>query len=188
MTEKKNDSEEDFCYSVITTKLYRKEITMNHSENNNTLKSVKNKYLTEKERYEIEALKRAGIKNKEIARLIGKSERTIRREIKRGTVKLLNTELTYRNEYCADVAQRKYEEKASNKGPGLKIGKDHKLAKYIEEKIINEKYSPDAVIGEKIARDQYKMVKPNETIYIDKNKNDNKLIQGIGSEKDLINE
>ena len=29
MTEKKNDSEEDFCYSVITTKLYRKEITMN---------------------------------------------------------------------------------------------------------------------------------------------------------------
>lgn len=43
-------------------------------------------------------------------------------------------------------------------------------------------------IVEKIARDQYKMVKPNETIYIDKNKNDNKLIKGIGSEKDLINE
>ena len=42
-------------------------------------------------------------------------------------------------------------------------------------------------IVEKIARDQYKMVKPNETIYIDKNKNDNKLIQGIGSEKDLLN-
>ena len=43
-------------------------------------------------------------------------------------------------------------------------------------------------IIEKIARDQYKMVKPNETIYIDKNKNDNKLIQGIGSQKGLINE
>ena len=42
-------------------------------------------------------------------------------------------------------------------------------------------------IIEKIARDQYKMVKPNETIYIDKNKNDNKLIQGIGSEEDLKN-
>lgn len=41
-------------------------------------------------------------------------------------------------------------------------------------------------IVEKIARDQYKMVKPNETIYIDKNKNDNKLIQGIGSGKDLL--
>ena len=41
---------------------------------------------------------------------------------------------------------------------------------------------------EKIARDQYKMVKPNETIYIDKNKNDNKLIRGIGFEQDLKNE
>jgi cell division protein FtsB len=40
---------------------------------------------------------------------------------------------------------------------------------------------------EKIARNQYKMVKPNETIYIDKNKNDNKLIQGIGFEKDMEN-
>lgn len=40
---------------------------------------------------------------------------------------------------------------------------------------------------EKIARNQYKMVKPNETIYIDKNKNDNKLIQGIGFEKDMGN-
>ena len=49
---------------------------------------------------------------------MGKSDRTIRREIKRGTVKLLNTDLTYRNEYCAEVAQRKYEENASNKGPG----------------------------------------------------------------------
>jgi len=35
---------------------------------------------------------------------------------------------------------------------------------------------------EKIARNQYKMVKPNETIYIDKNRNDNKFINGIGFE------
>lgn len=35
-----------------------------------------------------------------------------------------------------------------NKGPQLKIGNDHKLAKYIEKKIINEKYSPNAVIGQ----------------------------------------
>lgn len=42
-------------------------------------------------------------------------------------------------------------------------------------------------IIEKIAREQYKMVKPNETIYIDKNKNDNKLIQGIGVEEELKN-
>lgn len=68
-----------------------------------------------------------------------KSERTIQREIKRGTVVLLNTNLTERIEYCADVAQRKYIENAANKGPGLKIGNDHELAKYIEDKIINGK-------------------------------------------------
>jgi 5-methylcytosine-specific restriction protein A len=33
---------------------------------------------------------------------------------------------------------------------------------------------------EKFARNQYKMVKPNETIYIDKNRNENKMINGIG--------
>lgn len=52
------------------------------------------------------------------------------------------------------------------------------VAKMSDEKALLE-------LVEKIARDQYKMVKPNETIYIDKNKNDNKLIQGIGFEEDL---
>lgn len=37
-------------------------------------------------------------------------------------------------------------------------------------------------IVERIARDEYKMVKPYETVYIDKNKVQNKFIGGIGSE------
>ena len=78
---------------------------------------------------------------------MGKGTRTIEREKAKGKVRLLNHDLTYREEYCADAGQRIYEENARNKGPGLKIGKDHKLAKYIENKIIKEKYSPDAVIG-----------------------------------------
>lgn len=114
---------------------------------NYTTKNKKNKYLTEQDRYQIEALKKAGISNLAIAMQIGKTDRTIRREIVRGTVTFLNSDLTTRKEYCADVAQRKYLENAVNKGPGLKIGSDHKLAKYIEDKIIKEKFSPDAVIG-----------------------------------------
>lgn len=119
---------------------------MNHITKD-TINSKKNKYLNEKERYQIESLKKLGFSNKEIGKQIGKSERTIRREIKRGTVKLLNSDLTERYEYCADVAHRKYLQNASNKGPSLKIGHDHKLADYIENKIIEEKYSPDVVIG-----------------------------------------
>ncbi len=48
------------------------------------------------------------------------------------------------------------------------------------EKISNDDALLDLV--EEVARDQYKMVKPNEIIYIDKNKNDNKFIKGIGFE------
>lgn len=58
--------------------------------------------------------------------------------------------------------------------------------KYDAEKMKDDKALLELI--EKIARDQYKMVKPNETIYIDKNKNDNKLIRGIGFEEDLLNE
>jgi len=49
--------------------------------------------------------------------------------------------------YLPDAGQRKHNESAANKGRGLKIGYDHKLAKYIENKIKKEKWSPDVVIG-----------------------------------------
>lgn len=157
---------------------------MNHSNNNNTLKTRKNKYLNEIERYKIEGLKKAGLSNKEIADQIGKSDRTIRREIRRGTVVFLNTDLTERKEYCADVAQRKYAENAANKGPGLKIGNDHELAIYIEEKIINEKQSPDAVIGRiKAVGLKFKTSICTKTLY-------NYIDKGIFlklSNKDLLN-
>ena len=69
---------------------------MNHS--NHTTKTKKNKYLTEKERYKIEALKKIGLSNVEIAKQIGKSDRTIRREIKRGTIVLRNSDWTEEKE------------------------------------------------------------------------------------------
>ena len=50
--------------------------------------------------------------------------------------------------YCADAGQRLHKEQAANKGRPLKIGHDHKLAKYIKKKIGEGTYSPDAVIGE----------------------------------------
>lgn len=115
---------------------------------NYNLKERKNKHLNEKERYKIEILLKEKMKTKDIAQRLGRSIRTIQREIKRGTLILLNSDLTYRKEYCADFAQRDYVNQSKNKGPDLKIGKDHKLAKYIEKKIVKEKYSPDAVIGE----------------------------------------
>ena len=118
------------------------------SQDNNTAKSIKYKHLTERNRYTIETLFGEKLKPYEIAQRMGKAIRTIEREKASGTIRLLNSDLTYREEYCADAGQRIYNENAKNKGPELKIGKDHKLVKYIENKIIRDKFSPDAVIGE----------------------------------------
>ena len=46
------------------------------------------------------------------------------------------------------------------------------------ENIENQEFFLQVV--EKIARNEYKMVRPNEIIYIDKNKANNKFITGIG--------
>ncbi len=106
------------------------------------------KYLTESDRHKLEALLKLNITEDVIAEQLGKSERTIRREIKRGQVAIVDSLWREKNVYSAECAQRKYLYNATNKGPTLKIGKDHQLAKYIEKKIIEDKFSPAAVIGE----------------------------------------
>ena len=45
--------------------------------------------------------------------------------------------------YCAETAERKYQENLRAKGPDIKLGNDHELAKYIEGKIY--KYINDGV-------------------------------------------
>jgi IS30 family transposase len=84
--------------------------------------------------------------------------------------------------YCADVAQEKHEINVAGKGPSLKIGKDHKLAKHIERKIKEEKFSPDAVIGEiKEKNMKFKTNICTKTVY---NYIDKEIFLGI-SNKDL---
>ena len=111
---------------------------------NNTTKKITSKHLNYEKRIKIEALKKAGLSNSEIAKEIGCCERTIRREIKKGLIELLNSDLTVRKEYSAEIGQQKHEYAGTGKGPKLKIGNDYTLVAYIEEKIIKEKMSPYA--------------------------------------------
>jgi len=116
-------------------------------QTNDTRKKRSWKQLTEKERYKIEALSHQGISAAEIGKQLCKDRRTIERELSLGSVLQRDSELRERIVYLADVGQRKHEENASNKGRGLKIGHDHKLAEYLEQKIAKERWSPDAAIG-----------------------------------------
>ncbi|NLB20383.1 MAG: IS30 family transposase [Clostridium sp.] len=82
----------------------------------------------------------------DLVELIGASESTIRRELKRGQVKFVDTYLKPYISYSAELAQQNADFQSSGKGPELKINKDHKLMLYIENQIVENKMSPDAVI------------------------------------------
>lgn len=122
---------------------------------NNITKKRKWKQITERDRYKIEALLASGMRPSDIARQIGCSKRTIERERKRGLTEQLRPAKKILKKgdvqkvyvYFADVAQVKHENASLNKGRNLKIGSDHELVKFIEEKIGKEHWSPGAVIG-----------------------------------------
>ena len=109
----------------------------------------KHKHLNYKERIKIETLYRLGLTPTDIGKQVGsRSRRTIERELAVGEVELLHSDLTRYKSFSADVAQKERDMRGSNKGPGLKIGKDHKLAEYLEQTIGNkkEKMSPYGAI------------------------------------------
>ena len=106
------------------------------------------RHLSFTERLKIETYLKCGKKPCEIANEIGVHFSTIYREIKRGQYEHLNTDWTTEKRYSPDKAREKYKMNLKAKGPELKIGSDIRLAQYIEYKIIYEKYSPGAVLGE----------------------------------------
>lgn len=104
------------------------------------------KYITERERYQIEILLKERYAPKDIAKILNVCTATVYNEIKRGTVELMNSDLTMRKEYCADYAQMVHDKRQKNKGAGYKAGHDEKLLSFIADMIVNRHYSPYAVI------------------------------------------
>ena len=105
-------------------------------------------YITEGQRYQIEILLQQKYAISQIAETLGIRYHTLYHEIKRGTVKQLDSLLSEHYVYKADYAQRVYLESVSHRGRDLKIGSDHKFVSYIEDMIHNKKYSPEALIQE----------------------------------------
>ena len=112
------------------------------------------KHLTKSDRIKMEALLKAGHSKAEIAEQLHVHRSTVYREIKRGVYTALNSDLTQEERYSPDIADDKYKENLKSKGGVLKIGNDIKLANYIENKIINDGYSPAAVLGELKAKNR----------------------------------
>lgn len=109
-------------------------------------KAKKYKHITYSERTMIETWYNSDKKSKkEIAELLHKSERTIRREINRGLIKIKGYLWEDKEEYSAMIAQEKYEYGKTSKGPALKLDQDINLVKHIEKEIRKNKKSPEVV-------------------------------------------
>jgi len=149
-------------------------------QKNCNTKREKYKHLNESERYKIEVLLEDRKRVKDIAAILGRDRSTIYREIKRGMVIRLQSDLSKNKQYRADVAQANYEELGKNKERSLKIGNDRRLEEYIRKKIIKDKFSPDAIIGEIKAKGlKFKGMICTKTLY---NYIDAGILAGISNE------
>lgn len=105
------------------------------------------KHLSQNDRIKMETMLNSGHKVVEVAEYLHVHRSTIYREIKRGEYTHRNSDYTEETRYSGDLGQKNHDWNAQGKGRNIKIGNDRPLAEYIEEKIIEDKYSPEAALA-----------------------------------------
>lgn len=103
------------------------------------------KEMTYTKRIELETLLKAGYSVIEAARMLNVCEKTVYNELHRGKYTHTKSDLTTQTRYSAQIAQEKRDYNVSARGTIPKVLKDKKLAKAIEEKIVDKGYSPENV-------------------------------------------
>jgi len=136
--------------------------------------SRKGKHLKWEERLKIEAYRESRLAAKDIALLLGRSRRTIERELKRGEVEHKQSDLRMKTVYNAEHAQIDHGMNGFVKGPQMKIDKNRKIEKFIRKGI--EKKSSPAVIAMRLKNKGEHWSVSAKTIY---NYIDKKEIRGI---------
>jgi len=139
-------------------------------------------HLSEKDRFKIEGFFESNMGVDKIAKILGRDRSTIYHEKNRGTIRRLGYDFIEKEVYRANVAQADYEKQGRNKERSLKIGKDTDLEDHIRNKILKDRFSPDAIIGEiKLKGLVFKGIICTKTVY---NYIDAGLLSGV-SNKDL---
>ena len=115
------------------------------------------KNLTYTQRLQLEAYSECGLHKKIIAEKLGVCLATVYNELKRGYYEKKKRIYTdwfgdghykYVKAYSADIAEQKYRINLTSHGPNLKLGKDYDFVRYVEKRVIEDKISPCAIIGE----------------------------------------
>jgi len=118
---------------------------MAHTEN--TIQNHKNKHLFPFERGQISALHKAGHSNRDIGRRMGRTHQTIANEMKRDTTTQLMTGRTLFTAYFAETGQAVYERNRLNCGAKSKLLTAVVFIDFACERITDQDWSPDAVVG-----------------------------------------
>lgn len=121
--------------------------------NDNTL-SRKGKHLSYAERAQIAVLRKENYSNRRIAGIIGCAAQTINNEIHRGEITQLKRQKQngkiydyYIKVYDANAAQSTYDKHRLNCGRRPKWADTDAFIEWADEKLLDDKWSPDTVIG-----------------------------------------
>ncbi len=104
------------------------------------------RHLSFNDRLQLDILYRAGHTAQEIGELLGFNASTIYRELKRGRYMHTLSTLEEEERYSPDLAEEKYRKNLKAKGAPLKIDGDYDFISYIEEKIVEDHFSPYAAL------------------------------------------
>lgn len=121
------------------------------------MKKKGTKNLTYTQRLQLEAFLKAGLHKKVIAEKLGVCLSTVYNELKRGYYK--RKEISYYDwfgdkhykfvdSYSPEIAEENYRVNLTTHGPSLKIGNDFEFVRYVEKRVLKDKLSPCAVLGE----------------------------------------
>ena len=106
------------------------------------------RHLQWEDRLSLERMLKIKTPKPKIAEALGVCLKTVYNEIARGMCEQLTSSLETVWRYCADIAERRYQEHLRAKGPDIKLGKDFAFAEYIEKQIIEKKRSPGAALAQ----------------------------------------
>ena len=128
----------------------------------NNTNPIKGKHLTYDERSQITVLKKEGYSNRAIAKVLKRSHQTINDEIKRGTVTQLRiqkqngkTYKYYDEIYDHKVGQDTYDRNRMNSGRRPKWADTDAFVDWADNKMLNDKWSPDTVVNTAIEDDLF---------------------------------
>lgn len=138
------------------------------------MKKKGTKNLTYTQRLILESCLNAKVCKKDIAEKLGVSLATVYNEIKRGQFEKKVLSYTdywgdkhYKTvvAYSPEIAQENYELGKTAKGAPLKVGNDFDFVRYVEKRVLEDKLSPCAVVGEIKRNKMFRTVISKTTMY-----------------------